>query len=173
MTTQTQAKQTLKKLRNIIHPDKVAEEHKVEAGEVFKLATKYYDGGQYSKLDDLYAIHKDGFKPAPKPLTDDDHIKVLRDMLNAGNTRAMGKGYLMMNGIDGKHATNLLDQVFQRGGGVSKAAVVALIIELEKGGYSKAEMNREICRKFNYRKASAATILASLEYMHQYAMQTK
>lgn len=177
MTTKTQCKPIYTKLMNSIDPDKVADEHKAEATELTKRANKLYENFDFDGLTNMLNEFINGgyFKGDDGVKTNDPytlHLNGLNTLKTTGKTRIMGKGYLLMNGIDGKLATKLLDQVWSRGGGgASKGEIIAFIIEGQRNGLNNKQIADAICVQFNFAQSTGTTIISHLSYMVEYAKQ--
>jgi len=88
-----------------------------------------------------------------------------------GHDKTYARGFLMMNGVTGKQATEILNQVFgqQRAGATSKQEIVAFIISNEH--IKKSTLISILANKFNFSVSTARTIIAHHEYMKEYARQ--
>lgn len=100
-------------------------------------------------------------------------VNDLHDLKADGKTRTQGKGFLMMNGVEGKEATKLLDQVWSRSSGADKSEIVAHIISCQDAGYSNAEIATSLNAKFGWAESTGKTVVSHLSYMMEYARQTK
>lgn len=178
MTTKTKCKPVYTKLMNRIHPDKVDhifhDESVVLSARANKLYTELdlvgltemlrcFDNGEYFKVSDTDGVKTD------EPLS--LHLNELKTLKTNGKTRTMGKGYLLMQGIEGKVATNLLDQVWSRTSGASKTDIVKTIINLQKQGFSNKIIGDKLCATFNFAPSTGKTIVSHLSYMVEYANQ--
>ena len=88
-------------------------------------------------------------------------------------TRANGKGYLQyMHNIDGKLATEYLDQVWSRGANAAdKSEIIALMIKCKERNESREVIRGAFKEKFDWKPSTTDTLFAYYSYMVEYAKQ--
>jgi len=158
----------LKMAKQAIHPDKVEPQHVAQATELFK----QLKGMNKAKLIELLVAFFNNVLFDAEPESDNDIIDALASMKAAGKSRKQGKGWLLFeHDIDGKHATELLDNVWSRSSGANKADIVAHIIACQNAGDSNADIAQALCDKFGWAPSTGKTVISHLSYMIEYARQ--
>ena len=159
-----------KQLINSIHPDKVAEQHKSEATELMKRANKLREANDLAGLKAMLKAFADGeyFKA-----TADEIRQRVEELKSAGKTRDYAKALGIINGWDKKQTAEIVSEVYgnSRAGAVDKADVIRFLRRLETDKVERKDMITALCNEFEWKEATAQTLISYLGYMHEYARQ--